>query len=213
MNASGTEAGTGEEYINNEAEQKPQIESGNRHTEPTPSETEAANILTTIKSGDLLRTNDIKSENSATTTIAMTTLASPTSASGQSVQENVKILFSSEPTKNTGNVAIKTVQKPTAGAVTYTNSNTGDLDALASAALQASSGNYSNQFACLFVFSLVKKKCANKMISLTKVPFTGNDRVNKVGTNKNRLNSIGNESVGDDVSIIYQTISSLSNYK
>ncbi|XP_031639467.1 host cell factor 2 isoform X2 [Contarinia nasturtii] len=171
LNASGSEVGTGEQYINNEAEQKPQTESGNRHTEPTPSDTEAANILTTIKSGDLLRNNDSKPENSATTTIAMTTLASPTSASGQSVQENVKILFSSEPAKNTGNVAIKTVQKSTAGAVTYANSNTGDLDALASAALQASS-----------------------------VPFIGNDRVNKIGTNKNRLNSIGNESVGDDKS-------------
>lgn len=32
--------------------------------------------------------------------------------------------------------------------------------------------------------------------------FTGNDRAvaNKLGTNKNRLNSLGNESVGDDVS-------------
>lgn len=139
MNASAGETSTGEEYINNEAEQKPQSESGNR-AEPTPSETEAANILTTIKSGDLLRNSDGKSESSATTTIAMTTLASPTSVSGQSAQENVKILFSSEPANKTatGNVAIKTVQKTTS--VTYANSNTGDLDALASAALQASSG-------------------------------------------------------------------------
>lgn len=32
--------------------------------------------------------------------------------------------------------------------------------------------------------------------------FIGNDRVavNKLGTNKNRLNSVGNESIGDDVS-------------
>lgn len=142
MNTSGGETNTADDYINNEAEQKPQIEGGNRHAEPTPSDTEAANILTTIKSGDLLRNNDGKSESSVTTTITMTTLASPTSGSGQSVQENVKILFSSEPAKtNTGNVAIKTVQKSTAGAVTYSNSNTGDLDALASAALQASSGN------------------------------------------------------------------------
>lgn len=138
MNTSG-EVSTGEEYINNEAEQKPQHEGGNRHAEPTPSDTEAANILTTIKSGDLLRNNDGKPESSVQTSI--TTLASPTSVSGQSVQENVKILFSSEPAKNTsGHVAIKTVQKTTAGAVTYSNSNTGDLDALASAALQASSG-------------------------------------------------------------------------
>lgn len=134
MNTSG-EVSTGEEYINNEAEQKPQHEGGNRHAEPTPSDTEAANILTTIKSGDLLRNNDGKPESS------VQTLASPTSVSGQSVQENVKILFSSEPAKTTsGHVAIKTVQKSTAGAVTYSNSNTGDLDALASAALQASSG-------------------------------------------------------------------------
>lgn len=139
LNASGSDVNTGEEYINNEAEQKPQIDGGNR-AEPTPSETEAANILTTIKSGDLLRNSDGKSENSATTTIAMTTLASPTSQSGQSGQDNVKILFNSEPANKTvtGNVAMKTVQKTTS--VTYANSNTGDLDALASAALQASSG-------------------------------------------------------------------------
>lgn len=140
MNTSGGEASTGEEYINNEAEQKPQSESGNRHAEPTPSDTEAANILTTIKSGDLLRNNDGKADGSTPTTITMTTLASPTSGSGHNAQENVKILFSSEPAhKTTGNVAIKTVQKTT---VSYANSNTGDLDALASAALQASSGEF-----------------------------------------------------------------------
>lgn len=137
LNTSAGDANTGEEYINNEAEQKPQIDGGNRHAEPTPSDTEAANILTTIKSGDMMRNSDGKSDNSSTTTIALTTLASPTSVSGQSAQDNVKILFSSEPAKTTtGNVAIKTVQK----SVTYANSNTGDLDALASAALQASSG-------------------------------------------------------------------------
>lgn len=130
---------------NNEAEQKPQIEKGNRHAEPTPSDTEAANILTTIKSGDLLRNNDVKPESSVTTTLTMATLSSPTSVAGQSVQENVKILFNSEPAKTTGNVAIKPVQKPTSGAVTYANSNTGDLDALASAALQASGKENKNQ--------------------------------------------------------------------
>lgn len=146
LNTSAGEASTGEEYINNEAEQKPQTEGGNRHAEPTPSETEAANILTTIKSGDLLRNSDGRAESSATTTIAITTLASPTSVSGQSTQENVKILFSSEPANktSTGNVAIKTVQKTTA--VSYANSNTGDLDALASAALQASSGKETLNF-------------------------------------------------------------------
>lgn len=146
LNTSGTDAtGTGEEYINNEAEQKTQTDGGggsgisNRHMEPTPSETEAANILTTIKSGDMLRNSDGKSESLAnTTTITMTTLASPTSMAGQNMQENVKILFSSEPANKTGTVLNKSVQKTTT--VTYTNSNTGDLDALASAALQASSG-------------------------------------------------------------------------
>lgn len=144
LNTSGTDAtGTGEEYINNEAEQKTQSDGGggisNRHTEPTPSETEAANILTTIKSGDLLRNSDGKPESSAnTTTITMTTLASPTSMAGQNAHENVKILFSSEPANKAGTVSNKSVQKTTT--VTYTNSNTGDLDALASAALQASSG-------------------------------------------------------------------------
>lgn len=148
LNTSGTDA-TGEEYINNEAEQKTQTDGGgggigmgisNRHSEPTPSDTEAANILTTIKSGDLLRNSDGKLENSAnTTTITMTTLASPTSVGGHTAQDNVKILFSSEPSANkAGTMLNKSVQKTTT--VTYTNSNTGDLDALASAALQASSG-------------------------------------------------------------------------
>lgn len=149
LNTSGTEAtGTGEEYINNEAEQKTQTDGagggggggiGSRHTEPTPSETEAANILTTIKSGDLLRNSDGKLESSAnTTTITMSTLASPTSVAGHTGQDNVKILFSSEPANKPGTVLNKSVQRTTT--VTYTNSNTGDLDALASAALQASSG-------------------------------------------------------------------------
>lgn len=174
LNSSGADAtGTGEEYINNEAEQKPQIDGigigggSSRHTEPTPSDTEAANILTTIKSGDLLRNSDIKSESSA---ITMTTLASHTSVAGQNSQDNVKILFSSEPANKIGtNTVSKSVQKTTT--VTYTNSNTGDLDALASAALQASSGN---------------------------------DRlaVTKMGANKNRLNSVGNDSIGDDKSNI-----------
>lgn len=145
LNTSGTDA-TGEEYINNEAEQKTQIDGAgggggisNRHTEPTPSETEAANILTTIKSGDLLRNSDGKSESSVnTTTITMTSLASPTSAAGQNAHENVKILFSSEPANKSGTMLNKSIQKTTT--VTYTNSNTGDLDALASAALQASAG-------------------------------------------------------------------------
>lgn len=193
MSTSG-DANTGDIFINNEAEQKPHPDS-NRHAEPTPSDTEAANILTTIKSGDMLRNNDGKAENSVTTTITMTTLASPTSVSGQNVQENVKILFSSEPAKTTvGNIAIKTVQKTTA----YTNSNTGDLDALASAALQASGKNkIENKFQFL-----KSKGCECVELSLIKATFTGNDRAVSMNKNnsKNRLNSIGNELVADDVS-------------
>lgn len=68
----------------------------------------------------------------------MTALASPTSTSNQ---ENVKILFNNEPAgKTTVNLAVKNVQKTTAGTASFSNSNTGDLDALASAALQASTG-------------------------------------------------------------------------
>lgn len=138
INTSGLEPSAGDEYLNSEAEQKPQHSSG-RHTEPTPSDTEAANILTTIKSGDLLRSND-KSDNSVTTTMAIKTLASPTSTSNQ---ENVKILYNNEPANKTTTTTthiVKTVQK--SPATTFSNSNTGDLDALASAALQASTGKF-----------------------------------------------------------------------
>lgn len=147
-----TDGNAGENYLHTELEQKQQSEqtqtqqSSGRHAEPTPSDTEAANILTTIKSGDLLRTNDNK-DISVANTIAMTTLSSAISTSSQNIDDNVKILFNSEPQNKTGgqitNIAIKTVQK-TAGAVTSysTTANTGDLDALASAALQASSGKF-----------------------------------------------------------------------
>lgn len=99
----------------------------NHQTGPTPSETEAANILTTIKSGDLLRNNDIKSENGNTISI---------SQSGG--EDNVKILFSSESSHVASSMAGKITQKTTGNITTYATS--GDLDALASAALQASSG-------------------------------------------------------------------------
>lgn len=137
INTSGLESSAGDEYLNSEAEQKPQQLSG-RHTEPTPSETEAANILTTIKSGDLLRNND-KCDNSVTTTMAIKTLVAPTSTSNQ---ENVKILFNNEPANKSSTTTniVKTVQK--SPATTFSNSNTGDLDALASAALQASTGKF-----------------------------------------------------------------------
>lgn len=137
---------TGEEYINtnDSDEQSGQIPSQRRqkhHAEPTASDTEAANILTTIKSGELLRNNDIKTENG-------NILSSPTSMSigGHTLDDNVKILFNNEPAIVTSSksgvsgMAIKTVQKSAGTITTYTTSNTGDLDALASAALQASSG-------------------------------------------------------------------------
>lgn len=95
-----------------------------RGSGPTPSETEAANILTTIKSGDLLRNNEIKTESS-------NTLGSPPG-------DNVKILYNSDPSPTIkSNVGLKNVQSNSA-VTTY--SATGDLDALASAALQASTG-------------------------------------------------------------------------
>lgn len=151
---------TGDEYLNttqqeehsdsNPQQQQQQLQTpqtGRHHAEPTPSDTEAANILTTIKSGDLLRNNDIKSDNNnLQTTIAVTTLSSPplSAAGGNSADENVKILFNNEPAVIAGNKngsgQIKTTQKTPSAVTTYTTTNTGHLDALASAALQASSG-------------------------------------------------------------------------
>lgn len=105
--------------------------------EPTASETEAANILTIIKSGELLL-----SRNDETTA---------TSAAGQTNGDgNVTILFNNEPHTTKGSSVsaspvssanTKTIQK----SVAFT-SNTGHLDALASAALQAST-NESNETA------------------------------------------------------------------
>lgn len=100
------------------------VTQANQQVGPTPSETEAANILTTIKSGDLLRNNDIKSD--------------VTQAGNE---DNVKILFSSDSSHTATNTAVKNLQKSAGNITTYATS--GDLDALASAALQASSGNYS----------------------------------------------------------------------
>lgn len=118
------------------------LETPRTTVEPTPSETEAANILTqltTIKSGDLLRGNDTKSE-----TILITTTAASGSSkvSSSNSDDTVKILFNNEPalittTKNGGS---KVSQK-----INTSNSfisGTEHLDALASAALQASTGNY-----------------------------------------------------------------------
>lgn len=105
------------------------------NNEPTASETEAANILTIIKSGELLL-----SRNDETTTA---------SAAGQTNGDgNVTILFNNEPHTTKGSSVsaspvsstnTKTIQKT----VGFT-SNTGHLDALASAALQAST-NESNE--------------------------------------------------------------------
>lgn len=109
------------------------------NNEPTASETEAANILTIIKSGELLL-----SRNDETT---------PTSGAvtGQTNGDgNVTILFNNEPHTTKGSsvsaspvssTTTKTIQK----SVGFT-SNTGHLDALASAALQAST-NESNESA------------------------------------------------------------------
>lgn len=178
INTSGLESSAGDEYLNSEAEQKPQQSSG-RHTEPTPSDTEAANILTTIKSGDLLRNND-KSDNSVTTTMAIKTLASPTSTSNQ---ENVKILFNATattaheryiglPTLTTSTTTniVKTVQKTPA--TTFSNSNTGDLDALASAALQASTGKFVRWF-CLFFSAVLNELIIGKILLLNDFRWRG----------------------------------------
>lgn len=104
------------------------VSQANQQVGPTPSETEAANILTTIKSGELLRNNDIKSENGNTITV--------TQSGGE---DNVKILFSSDSSHIASSTAVKNLQKST-GNNTTTYATSGDLDALASAALQASSG-------------------------------------------------------------------------
>lgn len=143
-------ASTGDEYLQQDEQQtdiqQQQLlqtqQSGRPHTDPTPSETEAANILTTIKSGELLRNNDIKGDNNnSQTTIAVTTLSSPTLSTA--TDENVKILFNNEPAgKKNGAGQVKTTQKTTTALTTYTTTNTGHLDALASAALQASSGKF-----------------------------------------------------------------------
>lgn len=107
------------------------------NNEPTASETEAANILTIIKSGELLL-----SRNDETT-------GTSGAATGQTNGDgNVTILFNNElhTTKGSSVSAspasstnTKTIQKT----VAFT-SNTGHLDALASAALQAST-NESNE--------------------------------------------------------------------
>ncbi|KAG4078740.1 hypothetical protein HA402_015330 [Bradysia odoriphaga] len=106
--------------------------------EPTASETEAANILTIIKSGELLL-----SRNDETTPTTTTTTTGQTNGDG-----NVTILFNNEPHTTKGSSAsaspvsstnTKTIQK----SVGFT-SNTGHLDALASAALQASNETTEN---------------------------------------------------------------------
>lgn len=105
-------------------------------TEPTASDTEAANILTTIKSGEMLRNNDLKTENIliTPTTTGIMKVSSPS-------DDVVKILFNNEPAliNTTKNGSAKSSQKTSNS---FIASNTGHLDALASAALQASSGNY-----------------------------------------------------------------------
>lgn len=128
-NANASETALGDAYSKDEqdataATATVAVSQANQQAGPTPSETEAANILTTIKSGDLLRNNDIKSD--------------VTQAGNE---DNVKILFSSDSSHTATNAAVKNLQKSAGNITTYATS--GDLDALASAALQASSGNYS----------------------------------------------------------------------
>lgn len=59
---------------------------------------------------------------------------------------------------------------------------------------------------CFFFLAKTIKNLVNKDINRKKIViclwYTGNDRmaVAKMGINKNRLNSVGNDSVGDDVS-------------
>lgn len=130
-------AQSGDEFIkiesapeNNEQSLVTSTQSG-----PTPSETEAANILTTIKSGDLLRNNDIKIENGSV--VAITTLSSPTS-----VDDNVKILFSSDHSSVATTKAGTNIKTEKKSNIVTTYASAGDLDALASAALQASGRNF-----------------------------------------------------------------------
>jgi len=104
--------------------------------EPTASETEAANILTIIKSGELLLSRN--DENTATATTA-----GQTNGDG-----NVTILFNNEPHTTKGSsVSASPVSSTNTKSIQKTvgfTSNTGHLDALASAALQAST-NESNE--------------------------------------------------------------------
>lgn len=106
--------------------------------EPTASETEAANILTIIKSGELL----LSRNDDATTTTAST---GQTNGDG-----NVTILFNNEPHTTKGSsVSSSPVSSSNTKIIQKTvgfTSNTGHLDALASAALQAST-NESNESA------------------------------------------------------------------
>lgn len=150
-------------------------------TGPTPSETEAANILTTIKSGDLLRNNDIKSENGNTISI---------SQSGG--EDNVKILFSSDSSHVTSNMAGKISQKSTGNMTTYATS--GDLDALASAALQASSGKLQTH-----LFGVLEMKLNSHSICLGAERSLVTSSTTKSFANKTRLLSGGSELSVDDV--------------
>lgn len=119
-------------------------------TEPTPSDTEAANILTTIKSGEMLRHNDLKTEN-----IIITPSTTGTIKVSSPSDDVVKILFNNEPAviTTTKNGSAKSSQKSTNS---FIASNTGHLDALASAALQASSGKCFIIILCLLYFRLAR---------------------------------------------------------
>lgn len=139
-NATETDAGGTDEATTLLTIEEPQLKLEPRSTtEPTASETEAANILTTIKSGEMLRNNDLKTEN-----IIITPTTTGTIKVSSPSDDVVKILFNNEPAViTTKNGSAKSSQKTTNS---FIASNTGHLDALASAALQASSGK------CFIIF-------------------------------------------------------------
>ena len=179
VSASGTGETTGDtstEYMDQSGSagddnhhQQKAIESGNSHNtqqqridEPTASETEAANILTIIKSGELLlsRPADTHDSNTTTTSSSSTIQTQHDSGDNNANDGNVKILFNNEPhittnqqqSATTSNTKLGTAATTITAASNNSNksqqiknvttsysSNTGHLDALASAALQASS--------------------------------------------------------------------------
>lgn len=125
---------------------------------------------------------------------SFTIAAQQLGSSPLAVDDNVKILFNNEPaaTVTQKGVQLKVMQKSSQGGTTYTTSNTGHLDALASAALQASTGKHS---ALAFQSTFVSNSHS----------VSGSDNVHSNAVSKavNRQNSVGNESSGEDVSLMW----------